>query len=148
MSAVENSIASSDAYVREIMRIAEGQDVTPTTFDRRSFLKLTGMVGGGLVLAFYIGDREAFAAAAAGPRPVARTAVVSINPDGTITLVSKGPEIGQGIKTAFPLIIAEELDADWSQVRVEQALINPTVYGRQSAGGSRSIPTNWDQLRR
>ena len=71
-----------------------------------------------------------------------------MSPDGSILIYSKGPEIGQGIKTAFAMIVAEELDADWSRVRVEQARIDPAVYGRQSAGGSRSIPASWDQLRR
>ncbi|MGH8189435.1 MAG: molybdopterin cofactor-binding domain-containing protein, partial [Steroidobacteraceae bacterium] len=81
-------------------------------------------------------------------QPFAPNAFLRIAPDGQITIYSKGPEIGQGIKTAFPMIVAEELDADWSQVRVEQAAINPAIYGRQSAGGSRSIPMGWEQLRR
>jgi len=145
MSASESSIVSADAYVQDILRAAEAQSVVGK-FSRRQFLKVTGLVGGGLVLAFYVGDQGVALAngKAAGFAP---NAFLRISPEGTITLFSKAPEIGQGIKTAFPMIIAEELDADWSQVKVEQAAINPAVYGRQSAGGSRSIPTSWNQLR-
>jgi isoquinoline 1-oxidoreductase beta subunit len=147
MSAIESSVMSSDEYVRDLLRVAEAQDTSGhSTIDRRSFLKLTGIAGGGLVLAFYVGERStARAADAAGFMP---NAFLRIAPDDTIVIYSKGPEIGQGIKTAFPMIVAEELDADWSKVRVEQAAINPAVFGRQSAGGSRSIPTAWEQLRR
>ena len=113
-------------------------------FGRRDFLKLTGMAGGGLLLAFHVGS-DASAAPATGD--FAPNAFLRISPSGSILIFSKGPEIGQGIKTAFPLIIAEELDAKWSDVTVEQAPVNPAVYGRQSAGGSRSIPDSWDQLR-
>lgn len=124
---------------------------------RRSFLKIAAGAGGGLVLAFCLDDRaDAAADVASGPASgaagagaqFAPNAFVRISPAGRITLLSKGPEIGQGIKTAFPMILAEELDASWSDVAVEQAPINPAVYGRQSAGGSRSIPASWDQLRR
>jgi isoquinoline 1-oxidoreductase beta subunit len=146
MSAVETSIQSSDAYVHELLRAAETQAATERV-TRRTFLKLTGLVGGGLVLAFHVGE-QGTAFANARPKDFAPNAFLRISPQGTITLYSKAPEIGQGIKTAFPMIIAEELDADWSHVKVEQAAINPAVYGRQSAGGSRSIPTSWDQLRR
>ncbi len=144
MIAPQASVMSADEYVRGILRAAEAQ-VTNTTLDRRSFLKVVGIAGGGLVLAFYVGNRNT--ASANGTNAFAPNAFLRVSPDGTILIYSKGPEIGQGIKTAFPLIIAEELDADWSQVRVEQAPINPAVFGRQSAGGSRSIPMSWDQLR-
>jgi isoquinoline 1-oxidoreductase beta subunit len=146
MSAIESSILSADAYVHEMLRAAEAQSPI-SKVSRRTFLKVTGLVGGGLVLAFYVGEKGQ-ALAKATSKDFAPNAFLRIAPEGTITLYSKAPEIGQGIKTAFPMIIAEELDADWAHVKVEQAPINPAVYGRQSAGGSRSIPTSWDQLRR
>ncbi|HEY0683786.1 MAG TPA: xanthine dehydrogenase family protein molybdopterin-binding subunit [Steroidobacter sp.] len=146
MTAIESSILSADAYVQDLLRAAEAQSAIGT-FSRRTFLKVTGLVGSGLVLAFYVGE-EGVALANAKAKDFAPNAFLRVSPDGTITLFSKAPEIGQGIMTAFPMIIAEELDADWAHVKVEQAAINPAVYGRQSAGGSRSIPVSWDQLRR
>ena len=93
--------------------------------DRRSFLKLTGMAGGGLVLGFLVGGdamRRPPSAARLILRPMPSCAFRS---NGSILIYNKGPEIGQGIKTAFPLIIAEELDALWTDVVVEQAPVNP-----------------------
>ncbi|HEY7639954.1 MAG TPA: molybdopterin cofactor-binding domain-containing protein [Steroidobacteraceae bacterium] len=147
MSAAEHTILSADDYVEQMLRAAETHsNVAP--LDRRAFLKLVGIAGGGLALAFYIGDRATALANTPGNDPsFAPNAFLRISPDGSILIYSKGPEIGQGVKTSFPMIIAEELDADWSKVRVEQAPVNPAVYGRQSAGGSRSIPTSWNQLR-
>jgi isoquinoline 1-oxidoreductase beta subunit len=127
---------------------------------RRHFLRYTGVAGGGLMLAFAArGARAAAAPAATAGAPAAGevskgavsfapNAFLRIAPDGLITLVNKGPEIGQGIKTTFPMILAEELDADWERVRIEQAPVKPEVYGGQGAGGSRSVPANWDLLRR
>jgi isoquinoline 1-oxidoreductase subunit beta len=149
MSTAMTTVLSREDYVHEVLRFAEGQALTQaihTTLNRRSFLKVTGLAGAGLVLAFYVGEDAA--AQTSGATAFAPNAFVSIAPDGTITIVSKTPEIGQGVKTSMPMIVAEELDADWSTVNVVQAPINPTLYGRQSAGGSRSIPTSWDPLRR
>jgi isoquinoline 1-oxidoreductase beta subunit len=143
-----NALAS-DASLRELMRDIElgtgGGALRAIKLDRRSFLKMTGLAGGGLVLGFSIGTEAQATSVNTGD--FAPNAFLRISRKGSILIYSKGPEIGQGIKTAFPLIIAEELDAKWSDVLVEQAPVNPAVYGRQSAGGSRSIPDSWDQLR-
>lgn len=138
---------SADAYFAEVMREVEALPARRrAAVSRRALLKLSAATGAGLVLAFHIGGKTAQAAAA--PRGVfAPNAFLRVAPSGRILIYSKSPEIGQGIKTAFPLIIAEELDAAWTDVDIAQAPINPLVYGRQSAGGSRSIPMSWDQLR-
>jgi isoquinoline 1-oxidoreductase beta subunit len=144
MNAAQQTIRSAEIEAMEMLAVAQIEAAAP--LDRRSFLKLVGFAGGGLALAFYVGDRNvALANGQAGFMP---NAFLRVTPEGTVVIYSKGPEIGQGVKTAFPMIVAEELDADWSKVRVEQAAINPAVFGRQSAGGSRSIPMAWEQLRR
>jgi isoquinoline 1-oxidoreductase beta subunit len=139
---------SSDADVRDIMGVAEAFAQRGPRVDRRSFIRLAALAGGGLALEFRL---LAGSSVQAAELPVHKDFVpngyVQIAEDGGILLYCKNPEIGQGLKTAFPLIIAEELDADWTRVRVEQAPIDAAVYGAQRAGGSRSIPTNWDILR-
>jgi len=139
--------SQGESYLQTIMDMVEGKSSGSRTFDRRSFLKLSGMAGGGLVLGFYMGDAN-IAAANGNPSGVfTPNAYVRIGKDGIATLFAKNPEIGQGVKTALPMIIAEELDADWAMVRVEQSAISP-AYGTQSAGGSRSVPSSWDTLRK
>jgi isoquinoline 1-oxidoreductase beta subunit len=138
-----SKFAQSDAYVASLMRQVETLEPARIELGRRAFLKLSTAAGAGLVLALYLPGGKADAA----ETPKVLNAFVRIAPDNVITIYSKGPEIGQGIKTAFGLIIAEELDADWKTVVVEQARINPKVYGYQGAGGSTSIPRGWDQLR-
>ena len=111
---------------------------------RRTFLRTGAATGGGLLLGFSLAGKGAAQAAA----PAALNTYVKIAPDGWVTIVAKNPEIGQGIKTMLPMLIAEELDADWEKVRVEQALADASLYGRQFAGGSMATPLHWDELRR
>ncbi len=146
-----HAVSTGDAEIRDIIDAMErgtatSRDDVDASLDRRRFLKVTGLASGGLVLAFSFGARPARAQGTAGN--TALNAYVRVAPSGDVLIYSSNPEVGQGIKTAFPMIIAEELDADWSHVRVEQAPINPALYGRQRAGGSNSIAQGWDTLRR
>ncbi|MDX1500677.1 MAG: molybdopterin cofactor-binding domain-containing protein, partial [Woeseiaceae bacterium] len=137
-----------DPNIGAALRAAEDEPaVAWSKLDRRSFLKLTGLAGAGLTLAACTDAPSTDVVSAGAGSSFEPNAFINVGTDGIVTIVSKAPEIGQGIKTAFPMIVAEELDANWDDVRVEQARIDPETFGRQSAGGSRSIPSAWDQLR-
>jgi isoquinoline 1-oxidoreductase beta subunit len=115
--------------------------------NRRSFLQMTAVAGGGFLLGLY--DRPWTRALVQGvPPPLAPQAFIRIAPDGVVTILARGPEIGQGVRTMLPMLIAEELDADWSKVRIEQADLDEAKYGPQFAGGSMSTPLGWEPLRR
>src|SRR5690349_1948796 len=124
---------------------------TNTRINRRDFLRVTAIAGGGMLLASYLTPVES-AAEALAFNPTAAdftpNAFIRITPDGVVTIIAKNPEIGQGVKTMLPMIIADELDVDWKDVRIEQAGLDTTKYTAQFAGGSTATPTNWIPMRR
>ncbi len=95
------------------------------TLDRRSFLRVSALSGGGMLVALYV-DLPGFAQGpGTPPPPLAPNAFVRIDANGIVTITAKNPEVGQGVKTMLPMLIAEELDVDWSAVRIEQADARP-----------------------
>ena len=118
---------------------------------RRTFMKASGVVGGGLVLGFFMPGANKFAQAQDAKVSHAPNTFLRIAPDNTITVMVNRLEFGQGVQTSLPMLIAEELDADWSQIRAELApageAFKDPVFGIQITGGSGSINHSYTQYR-
>ena len=120
-------------------------------FSRRNFLKTSVLAGGGMLIGFNL--LSACRPEAIVPVDISKlnfndfNAFIKISEGGYVTIFSPNPEIGQGVKTSMPMIIAEELDVSWDKVSVAQGLYDPVNYQRQVAGGSQSIRFGWDALR-
>jgi len=126
---------------------------TALNLSRREFLKVSAAAGGGLIGLYLPGRLEA-AAGSQTETEFMPNAFLRIAPDNTVTVISKHLEMGQGVYTGLPTIVADELDADWSQIRVESAPADATRYGNlawggtsQGTGGSTSTTNSWEQLR-
>ncbi len=118
---------------------------------RRSFIKAGAVASGGLLIGFFMPGSNKLARAADGPPPSAPNAFLRIAPDNTVTVIVNRIEIGQGVHTALPMLIAEELDADWSQMRGELApagdAYKDPLFGIQITGGSGTIAHSFTQYR-
>jgi isoquinoline 1-oxidoreductase beta subunit len=112
---------------------------------RRTFLQATAAAGGGLLVSFGWHDpTRAQGPSAAHLQP---SGFVRVDRDGTVTIWSKNPDMGQGVKTALPMILAEEMDADWTRVRALDAELDRAKFGGQGSGGSGSMRDEWDLYR-
>jgi len=121
---------------------------------RRHFLQATASASASLFIAGFIPEllRASAHAAAANSNSFAPNAFIRIAPDDTVTVISGHSEMGQGIYTSLAMVLNEELEADWSKIKVESAPVDPaynhTVYGVQMTGGSSSTPSEWERLRK
>lgn len=121
-----------------------------TSIGRRSFIKRTALVGGGVMLSFnwLTSCNMTQNQVKALPKEWFKiNGFLKIGENGLVTIMSPNPEIGQNIKTSMPMIVAEELDVSWDNVIVEQAPLNTSIFKRQVAGGSQSIRQGWESLR-
>ena len=126
--------------------------IATKSVSRRAFLKSGAAVAGGLVIGFWLPGRQRLAFAQGAPKPpIHPNAFLRIAKDGTVTVMVKNLEFGQGVTTALPMLVAEELECDWSRVRSELAPAAPeyfhTGFGMQMTGGSMSVGDSWTQLR-
>src|SRR5213594_3987035 len=118
---------------------------------RREFLETATVAGAGLVIGFHIPGGARF-----GPTPVAPftpNAWLRINPDESVLVMVDRSEMGQGVTTSLPMLLAEELEADWSKVMIEsapadKAYVNPMLFGMQGTGGSSSVRAAYTPLRK
>jgi len=135
----------------------ENRKITMTTLasplNRREFLKISSLTGGGLVLGTYLqftdeaaGDPSAAVVKGSSGDGAALNAFVRIATDGSIFIAAHSPEGGQGVRTSLPMLVAEELEADWKNITVELVPLDP-IYGTQVAGGSMATPRNYTPLR-
>jgi len=124
--------------------------------DRRSFIKVSALAGGGMLIGFYTGS-EAVAqrgGQAVQATPIVPSTYIKVHPDNTFTIMAKNPETGQGMRNSLPMMIADEFDVDWKQVKIEQADLDQK-YGndagipnvRQNEGGSTATPQNYMGMR-
>ncbi|PTM10403.1 MAG: isoquinoline 1-oxidoreductase [Bacteroidetes bacterium] len=120
-------------------------------FSRRSFLQTSTLASGGMLIGFNL-----FTACKEDVKPPVDlsllnyndfNAFIKISDDGKVTIFSPNPEIGQGVKTSMPMLIAEELDVAWEDVHVVQGALDTKNYTRQVAGGSQSLRQGWEPLR-
>ena len=122
-----------------------------TNLSRRNFLKTSVLASGGMLIGFNF--LQACKPEAKMPVDIASlnfndfNAFIKISDEGYVTIYSPNPEIGQGVKTSMPMIIAEELDVEWNKVNVAQGALDTKNFTRQVAGGSQSIRQGWDALR-
>jgi isoquinoline 1-oxidoreductase beta subunit len=120
-------------------------------FSRRNFLKTSVLASGGMLIGFNL--LSACKSEAVMPVDIESlnfkdfNAFIKISDDGYVTIFSPNPEIGQGVKTSMPMIIAEELEIEWSKVHVVQGALDTKNFKRQVAGGSQSIRSSWDAFR-
>src|SRR5690242_17879709 len=135
--------------------------MTKKNIDRRSFLTVAATGTGGVLfgLVFKADAQQPGAAKGAPPAggrggpggfaaaPLKPADFITVNADNSVTIIAKNPEVGQGVRSLLPMLIAEELDVDWKDVKVVQADQDQAKYGGQIAGGSTATPTNWVPMR-
>ena len=122
-----------------------------TSFNRRSFLKVSALAGGGLVINFtWLSSLAQVAKTGNTGLPedwIELNGYIKITPDNIVKILNPNPDFGQNVMTSLPMIVAEELDADWKKVVVEMAPHNNAVLGPQFTGGSNSVRMYWKPLR-
>ena len=127
------------------MESIRSQNISRLDLTRRHFLKLVGLAGGGLAIGTHLkvlGEPATLVGSAE------LNAYVQINEDGSVLIYSGAPEMGQGIKTSLPMIVAEEMGANWADVLVKQTPeVDTEKYGGQWTGGSYTLHLNWDLMR-
>src|SRR6266850_7676461 len=126
--------------------------MSATELKRRDFLKCGAALGGGLLISLYVPEWAVANAAAPTPATFVPNAFVRIGSDDIVTVIINKSEMGQGVYTSLPMLLAEELEVDWTKVRYESAPVdaayNHTAYGIQMTGGSTSTASEWERFRK